>query len=224
LNVRFEYAFAKEFSAFVESQYRFLNPDVNDNTAGFADLQAGLKWALWTTQSDYLTFQLLTYVPTGDARRGLGTDHVSIEPGLLYYGRLNDRLAIEAELRDWISISPSSGAGTPFPKDDFGGNVLRYGVGLEYDVFKCPECGRRITPVVEVVGWTVLNGLASGSLDGTAATAFVEDATGDTIVNLKVGTRFSLSCNDSIYIGYGRALTDDVWYKDILRLEYRWTF
>ena len=226
ITVKFEYAFAKEISAFIESPYRFLNPEVNDNTSGLADIQAGIKCALWTTPYDYLTFQLRTYIPTGDARSGLGTDHVSLEPALLYFGKLSDRLALEAEFRDWISISPSSGLGTPFPNDDFGGNILRYGVGLEYDVFKCAECGRRVTPVVELVGWTVLNGLASGSLDGTAAPGkvFIEDASGDTIVNLKVGTRFGLGRNDSIYAGYGRALTGDVWYKDILRLEYRRMF
>jgi hypothetical protein len=76
--------------------------------------------------------------------------------------------------------------------------------------------------VVEVVGWTVLDGLASGSLDGV--TPFFVDATGDTIVNLKVGARISLTHQDSLYVGYGRALTGDVWYEDIARFEYRWTF
>ena len=78
--------------------------------------------------------------------------------------------------------------------------------------------------MVEVVGWTVLDGLASGSIDGTGATAFVEDASGDTIVNLKLGVRMATSKHDSFYVGYGRALTGDVWYQDIARVEYRWTF
>ena len=75
-----------------------------------------------------------------------------------------------------------------------------------------------------MVGWTVLNGLASGSIDGTGATAFVEDASGDTIVNLKLGIRFGFSRSDSLYAGFGRALTSEVWYNDIFRLEYRRTF
>jgi hypothetical protein len=223
INLELEYALSQEFSVFLETPFRFLNPDVNDNTSGFADMQAGFKWALATSSCDCLTFQLRTYIPTGDARRGLGTDHVSLEPALLYYGQIDERMSLEAELRDWIPISGSSGAGTGFD-EDFAGNVLRYGVGLAYDVFKCDQCGKRITPVVEVVGWTVLDGLASGSTDGTLAGVFVEDAAGDTIVNLKVGTRVAFNRNDSFYVGYGRALTGDVWYQDIARLEYRRTF
>jgi hypothetical protein len=186
-------------------------------------MQVGFKRALLSSPYNYLTFQFRTYIPTGDAHRGLGTDHVSLEPELLYYKQLDDRMSLEAELRDWIAISPSSGAGTGF-KQDFGGNVVRYGLGLAYDVFKCEQCGRKISPVVEVVGWTVLDGLASRSVDGTGATALVKDATGDTIVNLKAGTRVYFSRCDSFYAGYGRALTGDAWYEDIVRLEYRRTF
>jgi hypothetical protein len=224
ISLEFEYALVPEFSAFVEAPFRFLDPEVNDNTAGPGDIQAGFKLALLTTACDYLTFQLRGYFPSGDAMRGLGTDHVSLEPGLLYYGQINDRFALEAELRDWIPIDPSSGAGTPFPDEDFGGNILRYGVGLAYDVYACDGCGKKLTPIVEVVGWTVLDGLASGSIDGTGATSFVEDASGDTIVNIKLGARTAFSRCDSLYVGYGRALTGDVWYEDILRLEYRRTF
>jgi hypothetical protein len=223
INLELEYALAPDFSAIVEAPFRFLNPEVNDNTAGLADIQAGFKWALWTVPGEWLTFQLKTYIPTGDARRGLGTDHVSLEPALLYFLQFDDRLSIEAELRDWIAISPSSGAGTGF-EEHFGGNVIRYGVGMAYDILKSDECGTKVAPVVELVGWTVLKGLASGSLDGTGATAFVEDAAGDTIVNLKIGTRVNFNFSDSLYMGYGRKLTDEWWYKDIFRLEYRRTF
>ena len=84
----------------------------------------------------------------------------------------------------------------------------------------------RIAPVIECVGWTVLNGKESTE-NGT-----ILDASGDTIVNAKVGVRFgfgeirepgALSPVD-FYIGYGRALTGEVWYKDIIRLEMRGNF
>jgi hypothetical protein len=223
ISLEFEYALSPNFSAVVEVPFRILDPEVNENAAGFADMQVGFKRALWSSSNDYLTFKFRTFIPTGDARRGLGTDHVSVEPELLYYKQLDDRMSFEAELRDWIAISPSSGAGTGF-KDDFGGNVVRYGLGLAYDMFKCEQCGTKISPVVEVVGWTVLDGLASRSTDGTAATARIKDATGDTIVNLKVGTRMYFNRCESFYAGYGRALTGEAWYDDILRLEYRRTF
>ena len=53
---------------------------------------------------------------------------------------------------------------------------------------------------------------------------FVEEADGTTIVNLKLGARIDRGRSDSVCVGYGVALTDDVWYDDILRVEYRYTF
>jgi hypothetical protein len=156
-----------------------------------------------------LTFQLRTYVPTGDAFRGLGTRHVSLEPAFLTYQRLTDRLAFEGELRDWIPIN-----GT-----DFAGNVIRYGVALEYELVCCDAL--RVTPIVEFVGWTVLGG-KEAAVAGAQTTAV--DASGDTIVNVKLGTRVAFGEHNDIYVGYGRALTGAVWYKDILRLEYRFIF
>src|SRR5262249_39803735 len=147
----------------------------------------------------YLTFQLKTFAPTGDAFRGLGTHHVSLEPAFLAYQRLTDRLAVEGEVRDWIPID-----GT-----DFAGNVIRYGVGLSYDVIQ-GDCFR-VTPVVEFVGWTVLGG-KEAAVAGTQTTAV--DASGDTIVNVKLGARVAYGEHNDIYVGYGRALTGTVWYKD----------
>ena len=47
-------------------------------------MNAGFKWAFWETDDQVATFQLRTYIPTGAASRGLGNNHVSLEPALLY--------------------------------------------------------------------------------------------------------------------------------------------
>ena len=195
------------WSVFIEAPIRAINPTNNDNASGFGDLNFGAKYAWWQTGESIFTTQLRAYMPTGDADRGLGTDHVSLEPALLFHRKLSDCLALDAELRDWIPIG-----GT-----DFAGNVLRYGVGLTYFVYDRPSL--RLAPVAEVVGWTVLGGK---ELDGS--TGVTLDATGDTIVNAKLGVRTWFGENNSIYVGYGRALTGTVWYKDIIRVEYRRAF
>jgi hypothetical protein len=203
-----EYALGDRFSVFLEVPWRFLNPEVNDNANGFSDLMAGFKFALIADPCQFLTFQFKAYAPTGDSNDGLGTGHTSLEPGLLYYRRLGERLTLEAELRDWIPVG-----GT-----DFAGNVLRYGVGLGYDVWRSGH--RRLTPIVELVGWTVLSGKESNmNVPGSIA-----DASGDTIVNAKVGVRYYFGERSDVYVGYGRALTGEVWYKDIIRAEYRLVF
>jgi hypothetical protein len=204
-----EYAFSNRFSAFAEVPFRFLNPQVNNNTAGLADMNAGFKWAFIYSPEQVATYQLRTYIPTGASSRGLGTNHVSLEPALLYWRPLTDRLLLEAELRDWIPIG-----GT-----DFEGNVVRYGAGVSYRLFEGP--GWTFTPVTELVGWTVLNGKETNPLGNNVFE--VVSAGGNTIVNAKIGGHFRWGegLKNDFYVGYGRALTGDVWYKDIIRVQFR---
>ena len=70
-------------------------------------------------------------------------------------------------------------------------------------------------PVVELVGWRVLNGYQ---------TADPADASGTNILNVKFGARATWANGSSIYGGYGLSLTDEDWYNDILRFEYRLSF
>ncbi len=219
-----EVALSGRFSLFAEVPFRSADLAFAGTESGIGDISVGAKAALVAEDRNYLTFQLRMYVPTGEAERGLGTDHVSLEPALLSYNQLSERVTFEAELRYWIPIDGSSGRGAPGfdENDDFNGEVIRYGVGLGVDL--SPNSPVRFTPVVEVVGWSVRGGLATVSTDGTASTFTVEDAEGTTIVNLKAGARFGFRENDSIYVGVGIALTDDIWYDDILRVEYRLGF
>ena len=82
-----------------------------------------------------------------------------------------------------------------------------------------------VHPVLETVGWSVLGG---DVLDVEAPGARASAET--TIVNMKLGARVNLvpHCHDggvrSLYVGYGKALTDDRWYDHTLRAEYRVAF
>jgi hypothetical protein len=213
-----EYALTDRFSVFAEVPVMFSNPSLNPNTAGLTDMQAGFKWGLSNCCDRQLTFQLNNYIPTGDTDRWLSSGHYSIEPGLLYWQRWSDRVTLEAELKDWISVG---GSVNPQNDEPFAGNVLQYGIGLGYDWQRC-GCWT-ITPVVEFVGWTVLEGQVT-EFDAAGNVLGPVDATGDTIVNVKVGARITECCGGGFYAGYGRSLTGDRWYEDIIRVEYRWAF
>lgn len=207
-----EAALSDRFSAFLEVPVRFINPEQNPNETGFGDINFGVKYALIADPNHWLTFQFRTYVPTGDAERGMGTENTELEPGILWQMNPSDKMQVFAEVRDWIPID-----GT-----DFAGNVLRYGIGASYRVIDGPSL--RVAPVAELVGWTVLGGkqLAAARV-GPNAVAATYDAEGDTIVNAKIGARIGFG-NSDLYVGYGRALTGEVWYKDIIRVEYRLRF
>jgi len=223
-----EYAPHSRFSFLVELPIRWLQPqDFKPippfpgfaNQSGLADVRAGVKAALVADDDRDVTFQLQAYLPTGDASSGLGTDHVSVEPALLYHQQLGQRGAIESQIGMWLPIDGNAGVPTS-GSDKFSGNVLFYGIGPSYELY---NNGRvRFAPVVELVGWRVLDGFQTevgGPLLGAAG-----DAGGLNIVNLKLGARTSLDMRSSLYVGYGWALTDAWWYKEVIRVEYRYSF
>lgn len=219
----FEFAVTPSRSIFVEAPVRFLNPELNANTSGVGDAQVGAKQVLFTSFGEVLTIQFRTYIPTGNASKRLGTDHASLEPGFLYAKRLNALTAIEGELKVWIPIDATEAAAGGV----FSGPILRYGLGIGHDLYQsagCTYCNKcppkRITAVAEFVGWSILDGLGTVPAPPTAPFgAALVDVAGDTIVNGKFGIRWTTP-RKSIYVGYGRGLTGDVWYSDILRAEF----
>lgn len=205
-----EFAPGERFSGFVELPVRFVQFEDDPSQSGFSDMNAGFKYA-FLYEVDYVgTFQFRVYAPSGDASRGLGNHHVSLEPAFLLYTRFMERLAGEAELRAWIPVG-----GT-----DFAGDIVRYGVGVHYEV--CKVCDIHLAPVVEFVGWTVLDGKTS--FVAPNGDVFVENAAGQTIVNAKIGLRAAYGDRADIYAGYGRPLTGNRWYENIFRLEFRVRF
>ena len=168
-----EKTFAPNWSIFAEGGVVSLNPDINNNTTGLGDSNLGFKYAFLSDECEVWTFQLLAYLPTGAASRGLGTHHVSLEPAVLGFVRLTDNLGLASEVRYW----------QPIDGTDFAGGILRYGLGLRYDLWE--GGGWRLAPTAEAIGWTVLGGHESRLLpDGSSA---VLDSTGTTVVNVKLG-------------------------------------
>ena len=221
IRLDYEYAVNDRFSVFIEAPIRFIDGEVIGSSEGLADIRTGFKWGLVNTASHQLTFQLKAYLPTGDAEEGLGSDHASIEPGLLYFRRINEHWTTSAELRYLYSTGGTNGRSTGFD-EDYDGDIVRYGLGVGYDIMMSDTI--RVTPVLELVSWIVLGGLALESTDGTPMTAQYRQTDGDTITNLKFGLRVSFDRDRSIYVGYGKSLTDDSWYDDIIRAEFRTGF
>src|SRR5262249_12753788 len=161
---------------------------------------AGFKYAFIDDSDLVATFQFRTWIPTGDGHRGLGNDHVSLEPGLLLWMPLGEALGLEGELRYWVPVG-----GT-----DFAGDILRYGVGLDYNL---PSTGGvQISPTATVVGWTMLSGKESVLRPSRRVT--VDDTDGETVVNIKLGVRAQTERFGSVFVGYGHVLTGDRWYRD----------
>jgi len=221
LSLDYEHAITPNFSVFAELPVKFVDGKVVDNEKGLGDIKAGFKVGLIKNPSHHLTFQLRGYFPTGDAKKGLGTDHVSYEPGLLHLSRLGTNWTLASELRYWIPVGGTTGFATG-NNEDYAGKILRYGMGAGYDINLAS--GSRITPVLELVGWKIFGGQVLDAPSGTPATAMYKEVEGTVITNLKFGARFSFHKQHSAYIGYGKSLTDNTWYEDIYRVEFRTTY
>jgi hypothetical protein len=190
------------------------------NQSGLGDVTAGFKFAAVASEGTYLTFQLKSYFPSGDASKGLGTNHYSVEPSLLMYHSLSDRWTLEAQAGDWHPIGGSGGV--PISgSEGFAGDVFFYGIGPSYKLYRGNHIG--LAPVVELFGWHVLGGFQTQPVTGTTDGA-ASEVSGMNIVNLKVGVRTSIGFHNSFYVGFGQALTHDDWYKHIIRLDYRYSF
>jgi len=249
-----EYAFAQRFSGFIDVPIRTLAPQVSyqcqpactaqsqlqtvvpapsQGFTGLSDVRAGVKFGLWQRPKEQLTFQLSTSMPSGDTSHGLGIGHATIEPYLLYARSLNEKVGIFGEFGDTHPISnaqsfvfdPTRGAA----EQNFAADVVNYGVGISYGLR--PQARVRITPVLELVGWKVTGGLASIIAAGPGGQPVVyvvppntAPAFGSNIVNLKGGWRTSWGEHNSVYAGVGFQLSHAGWYREILRLEYRYAF
>jgi len=221
LSFDFEYALENNLSLFAELPLRFIDGELLGKEQGLGDIRIGAKFGLLGNSSPHLTAQLRAYLPTGEAKKGLGTDHYSLEPAILFFSRLNEQWTFSSELRYWIPIDGTSGQGTP-SKVDYSGDILRFGVGLGYD-FNL-DSRTRISPIAELVTWKILGGQALMSMDGTPMNAQWIEVKGKVITNFKLGVRANFANKHSIFVGYGEPLSDWELYENIIRLEFRTSY
>jgi outer membrane putative beta-barrel porin/alpha-amylase len=245
LYMRAEYAPVRRFSLFTEVPFRWIQPKLQivpsdstplPNEAGISDIAAGIKLAAVASPIQFVTFQAQAYFPSGRASTGLGTNHYTFEPALLYYRSLSNKLTLEAQVGDWHPIGGSScprncnnQVSSPAPATQhFAGDVFFYGVGPSYIAYESETV--RIAPVLELVGWKVLGGFvtdattATSGANGSGGFQGATSSDGTNIVNLKIGARTSVGNSNSFYVGFGQAVTHSVWYGHIVRAEYRYTF
>ena len=236
LHIYGQYAVNRHLSLFAEIPVRWIQPKdpilsppgqsfVSQH--GLGDVMAGFKFAVIASPERYVTFELQTFFPSGDSSKGLGTNHYGLQPSLLYYQKLSNRLTIESELAELHPIG-----GTP----GFAGDVLTYGLGPSYTLFRGK--GLEFSPLVEFIGWRVLNGMVTNAPQprvGPVNCGSDSNSSNDpknpvpcsavsNIINLKGGARVALGNHNSVYLGYGRALTGLYWYLRVFRIEYRYTF
>jgi hypothetical protein len=222
-----EGAFNRRFSLFADVPLRWVQPQgavlggSYPNQRGLGDVVAGFKFALVASQRRYVTFEMQTFFPSGNASKGLGTNHYSVQPSILYYQKLSDRISLESELEDWHPFGGSPTDSTP-ASPRYASDVLTYGIGVSYKLFNAMHV--QFAPLVEFVGWHLSGGFETVPNSQNNPVGIPAGEGGMNLLNLKGGGRLTIGVHSSVYLGYGRALTGLYWYLRVMKVEYRYAF
>ena len=195
-------------SFFIEYSYRSNDPLLTPHTAGFSDLFLGTKSLLLDCELMQVTFQFKTFLPTGDATKGLGTGHVSLEPSLLMSLRLASQTYFQGQLAEWIPIGGDPG---------YAGAIIHYHGSLNHRLCELtPD-----TPLIgtlEANGWTFQDGTYTDPILGT------RKASGFSYGSIGPGLRLSVCNKLDVGVGVGFPLSDPHWGNPQVRTEIRFLY
>jgi len=92
------------FSVCVEGAIRSIQPSLDPDATGFGDMSVGFKYAFPLRPCQVMTLQFRTTAPTATRHRDSEQPIGWVEPALLYYRKLSDRLTFE---RSSMTTRPS---------------------------------------------------------------------------------------------------------------------
>lgn len=195
------------FSFFVDTPYRSYNTDADVHAAGFTDINLGTKSLLFDCDLLQITFQFRTWIPSGNGLKGLGTEHVSLEPSLLMALNLAPDTYAQAQIAEWIPVGADGGAGA----------ILHYHASLNQVLW-------RWQPSIPIIGTLEANGWSFQDGQYTSPTLGQQSASGETYVSAGPGIRVVVCDKIDFGIGSAFAVTENHWGEQTLRSEFRWRF
>jgi hypothetical protein len=191
-----------------EMPYRYVDPDVAPDAAGFGDLAVGTKTLLCDRELFQISFQFKTFIPQGNEMEGLGVGHVSLEPALVAALNIGPCTYLQLQLAQWIPLG-----GNP----EYQGGILHHHASLNHVLYKfLPDVP--LIGTFEYGGWSFQTGQYTDPLLGT------QGAGDETYVTLGSGLRLFVC--DKLDLGFGLAwaITDAHFAEQLYRTEFRWRF
>ncbi|TWT75586.1 hypothetical protein Pla123a_30960 [Posidoniimonas polymericola] len=195
------------FGASFEYSYRSLDVD-GQHFAGFGDMTIGAKSILFDTELVQVAFKMDTHVPQGSSLKGLGTGHVSLEPGLVFGLNLSQNSFLQGELTEWIPLGGTSG---------YEGAIFRYNLGYNRVIARPHPCVPIIS-VTELSGWRFQDG-AFTAFDGTT-----RPTSHATFLNVSSGLRVFFCDKADFGLTYAVAGSSQSWTETLIRTELRFRY
>jgi hypothetical protein len=196
-------------AAIVEIPYREIDPDQGTHAAGFGDMMVGVKTLMFDCELIQLAFEMKTYLPAGNAPKGLGTGHISLEPTFLVGLKLAQDTYVQSQLSEWVPLG-----GDP----SYQGSILMFNASLNQVLF-------RVLPTVPLLGTMELNTWAfqHGSYTDPLLGSF-QKSSGEVYVAPGAGLRLVVC--DKFDIGFGAyfSITQQHFAEQFYRTEVRFRF
>jgi len=190
-----------------------LNPEVNGNNGGIGDIQLVEKTLLMNGSRWQMTQLLRTVFNSGNARKGLGTGHVAMEPGLLCRYKQDELTFWHGEVKMMFPI-----AGDPI----YSGPALTWGIGVSHLWYETDTTA--YIPTLEFTNIWLLDGQFTPFPGGKPV-----DIDGDGIFNLSPGLRIVTDTQGDLgVVEFGIngvfAVGSNGWYDALIRFDMRFVF
>ncbi len=197
-----------------------LSPFENPNNcpcksqSGFADMTAGTKTLLLDCELMQMSLQLTTFIPIGQASKGFGTAHVSLEPALLFALKLTPTTYLQSEVAYWIPIGGDQ---------VYEANVFHTHFSLNH-ILWCVDRKFQLIGTAELNEWTVFGGGYTTDYGDAAAKLYYGQSGSTSIVSIGPGIRAVICEKIDVGVGTAFALTGQRWAEETIRAELRWRF
>jgi hypothetical protein len=204
----------------IELPYREIDPRTADispmpccGASNFGDMIIGAKALLLDCELLQLASIFKTYVPVGNFTRGIGTGHVSLEPGLIATIKVTPSCYLQAESVYWISVGGDA---------LYQGNVWGNHVSINH-ILWCPCHDFQVIGTAEFNEWTVFGGNYT-STDLLIGGKPIPVSATSSMVSMGPGIRGVLCDKLDAGVGTAISVTGDRWTKELIRAELRLRF
>lgn len=197
------------FGIWTEMPYRNSDPTGATGGSGFGDMRIGTKSVLLDREMIQLTLQLTTFLPTGVGLRGLGTEHVSLEPMLILGVKLAPESYLQASIAEWIPIGGDPG---------YAGAILHYHFSYNQAVWR-PVSNVVMISTWELNSWRFQDGAYTDPVLGPG-----QKAGGISYFSGGPGVRWSICNKVDFGVGTAFALSYPHWAATQFRFEFRYRY
>ncbi len=196
-------------TAFIDIPFRFVVPEINDNSAGLSDIVAGVKSLMVDEEAVQISTIFGTSLPTGVGRRGLGRGHLTLQPGVLGTYRLGCNTYLHGQIQGLIPLAADG---------QYSGPALTWGVGASQVLFARPwHSGEwddfAVLGSLELVSTSLLDGMETVPGIGARPVDF-------TAVTIHPGLRFMFGERIELGVSGGLPLGKPQLYDNLLRLQF----